>query len=126
MNSNAQDYDSISAFIREGESFTLLSHISPDGDTLGSALALTHLLDKLGKTVEIVCSNPVPKIYSYMPGSDRVKMPEDAVGYSSVISVDCADVALLRKGDPPFRAGGEDRFDRPPYHQSRLCGHQPR
>lgn len=93
MNSNAQDYDSISAFIREGESFTLLSHISPDGDTLGSALALTHLLDKLGKTVEIVCSNPVPKIYSYMPGSDRVKMPEDAVGYSSVISVDCADVA---------------------------------
>ncbi len=93
MNGNAHNFDQIIAFIREGESFTLLSHISPDGDTLGSALALMHLLDKLGKKAEIICSNPVPKIYSYMPGSSRVTMPETAVGYASVISVDCADVA---------------------------------
>ena len=91
MNSNERDIASIIRFIREGERFTLLSHISPDGDTLGSSIALMHLIKRLGKTCEIVCANPVPKIYCFMPGSECVVMPEDAQGYERVISVDCAD-----------------------------------
>lgn len=91
MNSNGPDHEPIIGFIRESESFTLLSHISPDGDTLGAALALFHLLKRMGKTAEIVCSNPVPKIYRFMPGSELVRLPEDAAGYPCVISVDCAD-----------------------------------
>lgn len=91
MNSSNKDFESVIRFISEGEEFTLLSHISPDGDTLGAALALMHLLKRLGKTVEAVCANPVPKIYSFMPGAGSVVMPEDAVGYERVISVDCAD-----------------------------------
>ena len=86
-----KDLGSLIAFIEEGESFTLLSHLSPDGDTLGSSLALAHLLEKLGKTAEIVCPNPVPKIYAFMPGSEKVLLPEDAAGYPRVIAVDCAD-----------------------------------
>ncbi|MBR4434880.1 MAG: bifunctional oligoribonuclease/PAP phosphatase NrnA [Clostridia bacterium] len=91
MNTSNKDIESVIRFISEGERFTLLSHISPDGDTLGSALALRLLLKRLGKTVEAVCANPVPKIYSFMPGADEVILPEDAKGYERVISVDCAD-----------------------------------
>lgn len=90
-NSNEPDYGPIIQFIGEGERFTLLSHLSPDGDTLGSSIALMHLLTRLGKTVEVVCPNPVPKIYAFMPGSERVIMPEDAKGYDRIIAVDCAD-----------------------------------
>ncbi|MBQ2191397.1 MAG: bifunctional oligoribonuclease/PAP phosphatase NrnA [Clostridia bacterium] len=91
MAGKAADLDSIISFIKEGERFTLLSHLSPDGDTLGSALALMHLLKRLGKTCEVVCPNPVPKIYAFLPGSEAVLLPEDAEGYDRVISVDCAD-----------------------------------
>ncbi|MBQ5488767.1 MAG: DHH family phosphoesterase, partial [Clostridia bacterium] len=91
MAGKAADLDSIISFIKEGERFTLLSHLSPDGDTLGSALALMHLLKRLGKTCEVICPNPVPKIYAFLPGSEAVLLPEDAGGYDRVISVDCAD-----------------------------------
>lgn len=92
MTEHDHEFNSIIKFIGEGERFTLLTHISPDGDTLGSALAVYALLKKLGKTVEVVCSNPVPKIYSFLPNSDKVLLPETAVGYENVISIDCADI----------------------------------
>ena len=85
------EFADVRKFISDGQSFTLLTHISPDGDTLGSALALKLLLNALGKTAEVVCSNPVPKIYGFLPESETVKMPEDAEGYCRVIAVDCAD-----------------------------------
>ena len=64
------EFADVRKFISDGQSFTLLTHISPDGDTLGSALALKLLLNALGKTAEVVCSNPVPKIYGFLPESE--------------------------------------------------------
>ena len=49
------EFADVRKFISDGQSFTLLTHISPDGDTLGSALALKLLLNALGKTAEVVC-----------------------------------------------------------------------
>ena len=92
MNEHDGDFEQLIAFIRRGTEFTLLSHISPDGDTLGSSLAMYGLLTRLGKKCEVVCSNPVPKIYSFLPNADKVVLPEDAVGYDFVISCDCADI----------------------------------
>ena len=40
MNEHDGEFEQLIAFIRQGTEFTLLSHISPDGDTLGSALAM--------------------------------------------------------------------------------------
>ena len=48
------EFADVRKFISDGQSFTLLTHISPDGDTLGSALALKLLLNALGKTAEVV------------------------------------------------------------------------
>ncbi len=92
MKEHDAEFNAIIDFIKREKAFTLLSHISPDGDTLGSALALYALLIRLGKTVEVVCANPVPKIYSFLPNAECVIMPEDAVGYENVISCDCADL----------------------------------
>ncbi|MBQ7060416.1 MAG: bifunctional oligoribonuclease/PAP phosphatase NrnA [Clostridia bacterium] len=107
MEAQRWDFGPVISFIREGERFTLLSHISPDGDTLGSALAIMHLLERLGKTVEAVCANPVPKIYAFMPGSEKVLLPEDAKGYERVISVDCADTPRFGRAIRFFAEAGE-------------------
>ena len=92
MNEHDAEFGSIIELINRETEFTLLSHVSPDGDTLGSALALYALLVKLGKKVELVCANPVPKIYSFLPNSEKVLLPEKAEGYRCVISCDCADL----------------------------------
>lgn len=97
MKEHDDEFNAIIDFIKKGKAFTVLSHISPDGDTLGSALALYILLIRLGKTAEVVCDNPVPKIYAFLPNSECVIMPENAVGYENVISCDCADIPRFGK-----------------------------
>ena len=44
----------------------ILTHQFPDGDTLGSGFALCLALRKLGKTVRVACSDPIPEKYEYM------------------------------------------------------------
>lgn len=87
--------ESLRAFIEERDGFTLIAHTSPDGDTLGSMLALLWLLKRLGKRAEAVCADPVPGLYAFLPMVDEVLLPENAAGYENVIAVDCADKARL-------------------------------
>lgn len=81
----------ILSFINDNRQITIVCHTSPDGDTLGSALALMHTLCSLGKEAEVVCSDPVPEVYSFMPGAGMVKTGGEGYGYAAVIAVDCAD-----------------------------------
>ena len=48
-------------------------HASPDGDALGSALAWKHSLALLGKEADILCADPVPAAYRFLPGSESIK-----------------------------------------------------
>lgn len=69
----------IAKIIRENKSFFITSHIRPDGDSIGSQLALKRILERLGKEVIIVNHDPVPKIYDFLPGSESIKqeLPEN-------------------------------------------------
>lgn len=49
------------------------THLNPDGDALGSALALAAYLDKLGKDVEVLCHHPAPRNLRFLPGVARVR-----------------------------------------------------
>ncbi len=53
---------------REEQVFLLATHISPDGDAIGSCLALAEALRLLGKTVVLYDKDPVPEHYRFMPG----------------------------------------------------------
>ncbi|HYQ48404.1 MAG TPA: bifunctional oligoribonuclease/PAP phosphatase NrnA [Thermodesulfovibrionales bacterium] len=59
--------DLIRAF-RDEEVFLLTTHIGPDGDAIGSCLALAEALKSLGKTVFVYDRDPVPECYRFMPG----------------------------------------------------------
>ena len=66
----------------------ILTHQFPDGDTLGSGFALCLALRKLGKTVRVACSDPIPEKYEYMTA--HIPMPDFEPAY--VCAVDVADV----------------------------------
>ncbi len=80
-------------FIRAHDDILLISHVSPDGDTLGSALALYAGMLQIGKRAQLVCQDPVPQIYRFLPNADQVQAPETVRPTDAVISVDCADLA---------------------------------
>lgn len=90
-------------FIRAHDDILLIAHVSPDGDTLGSCLALYASLLQLGKKAQIVCEDPVPQIYRFLPNSDQVLLPVKARQTEAVVSVDCADVARTGKSETLFR-----------------------
>lgn len=86
---------SIAAFIKENDDFTVVAHTTPDGDTLGASLALYGVLVRIGKRAAVVCEQPVPHTYAFLPGAEHVLLPEDARQTEHVIAVDCADRARM-------------------------------
>jgi len=64
--------DRIVAEIRANTSFLVTTHESPDGDAVGSSLALGTYLRKLGKDVTVYFSDPVPDLYAFLPQVDSV------------------------------------------------------
>ena len=62
----------ITAFKKE-QYFLLATHIGPDGDALGSCLALGEALASFGKTVFFFDRDPVPEYYRFMPGHDKFR-----------------------------------------------------
>ena len=60
------DWRGVRAFIDRHQSFLVTSHIFPDGDAVGSQLALAAALRTLGKKVLVVDEHPVPKIYEFL------------------------------------------------------------
>ena len=80
------------SFLKEHERFLLVAHVAPDGDTLGSCLALQGLLRQLGKQAQIICDDPMPHLYAFLPGAAEVLPGDMAVAAEALIAVDCADI----------------------------------
>ena len=71
--SNQRSIEALLELIAPRQTFLVTSHARPDGDALGSALGLMHLLDGMGKQVTVSFDDPIPAIYSWLPGVDRIQ-----------------------------------------------------
>lgn len=81
------------AFIRQHRRFLLLCHVSPDGDALGSSLALGLALEAAGREWTAACDTVCyPHKYAFLPGADRVHVgtPVTPEPDTALIFVDCA------------------------------------
>jgi phosphoesterase RecJ-like protein len=75
--------------------FLLTSHARPDGDSIGSQLAMAFALDALGKQVRIVNSDAAPDHYQDFPGMERIEISRRATGtgdVDAVIVMECSDL----------------------------------
>lgn len=79
------------AFLKKHNNYIILTHASPDGDTLGSAYALYYALNEIGKVACVLCPDIIPQKYGYFARkTDHVPREN-----STVIAVDVADKKLL-------------------------------
>ena len=79
-------------------------HIAPDGDTIGSTLALYAALRALGKRVQAVCQDRMPTVYGFLPNIREVLIPERAVKTENAIAIDCADADRMGRSRTLFEA----------------------
>ncbi len=74
--------------------FLLTSHARPDGDSIGSQLAMAFALDALGKEVRIVNADAAPDHYLDFPGMERIEIATEAAGHAdALIVMECSDLA---------------------------------
>ncbi len=78
-------------FLKKHNNYIILTHASPDGDTLGSAYALYYALNEIGKVAEVICPDIIPSKYDYFVRKTDHVSRENA----TVIAVDVADKRLL-------------------------------
>ncbi|MCD6505435.1 bifunctional oligoribonuclease/PAP phosphatase NrnA [Candidatus Poribacteria bacterium] len=71
----------IADLLRRGDRFLISTHVNPDGDALGSQLALYSLLRDMGKSVDAVNTDPVPRIYRFLPFSGIIQRHEKGRSY---------------------------------------------
>ena len=80
--------------IEKNHRFAITSHIRPDGDSLGSSLALCWILRSLKKDAEIIMCDNVPHAYSKLPGTEMVRVISDIDReYDAVFVIECSDVS---------------------------------
>lgn len=90
--------------LRQGQSFLVCSHARPDGDAVGSILAMGMLLRQMGKRVEMVTADGIPILYRGLPGAGAIRHALRVHGsYDAVILLEC---------DSPVRTGlrGLEKF----------------
>lgn len=68
----------------------IVSHVRPDGDAVGSMLALGLALQQSGKTVQMVLADGVPSNFRHLPGSSLIKHHSEGE-FDLVVVVDCSD-----------------------------------
>ncbi len=94
--------DHFTKWFERADKIVIVSHVSPDGDAIGSSLGLAHFLDSQDKTVNVIVPNAFPDFLRWMPGSkdillyDRYKeFADKLIAEADVIC--CLDFNALKR-----------------------------
>jgi bifunctional oligoribonuclease and PAP phosphatase NrnA len=103
---NGQERERLFSAIREARRICVFPHIDPDGDALGSALALRSLFTRMGKSAEIVLDGPPPERLNFLPGFDTIRSAADVrpCAESMALAVDVSAADRLGEALPLFQS----------------------
>ena len=88
--------------VKGAKSALIVSHVDPDGDSIGSMLALGMLLIKMRISVDYYSQDGVPRVYKFLPGAEKIENSV-ALGryYDILFAVDASDVSRLGEKNSP-------------------------
>lgn len=92
--------DDIKREIENANTILIETHETPDGDAIGSSLAMYLALKSIGKDVDVVIPTH-SRAYNFLPGADEIKTEGRSIKYDLGIALDCTDTKRL-KGYEPF------------------------
>lgn len=86
----ANPIEAILQVLRAGERFLVCSHSRPDGDAVGSILAMGMFLQQMGKRADLVTADRIPSIYRSLPQTDSIRTALRVHGpYDAAILLEC-------------------------------------
>ena len=93
----APEMQAILETVGAGERFLVCSHSRPDGDAIGSMLAMGMLLRQMGKRVDLVAADRIPAVYRGLPGAGEIRTAMRVHGpYDAVILLECDSLERTR------------------------------
>lgn len=90
------NFDEVISIINGNRDICIVSHINPDGDNIGSILALGLALRKMNKNIHIIKTDDIPADYLFLPGVDSIR-EYDEKSIDLLIVLDCSDIDRLGK-----------------------------
>src|SRR5688572_10456844 len=94
-------YDTATQLINDAKKIIIIQAENPDGDSLGSSLALEEILGDMGKDVTVYCPVEIPKYMRYILGWDRVVTTFDTSADLAIILDTSADVLITKVLETP-------------------------
>ena len=92
MNYDAPQWDEAVAALRDATEVGIACHVNPDGDAVGSLLAASLGLKKIGKKTHTSWGAKLPEplaTFSFLPGMDEVKLPSEMPETETFLALDC-------------------------------------
>jgi phosphoesterase RecJ-like protein len=89
-------FATIKKALKSARTALIVSHVDPDGDSIGSMICMGMILTELGINTDLYSQDGIPRIYRFLPGVEKVK--NEARGdlhYDLLISVDASDITRL-------------------------------
>lgn len=93
----------IKSRLQSAQRILLVSHIRPDGDAIGSTLALGLALLDSGKEVQMVLSDGLPASFKHLPGSEKIQTKAEGE-FDTIITLDCSDLKRVGSSLEGYRA----------------------
>ena len=93
--------DEILVEIKNAQTFVIMAHEAPDGDAIGSSLAMALVLKDMGKDVTVLMKD-FPENFSYLEGRDCIKEESDVDVYDMAIVLDCPNIRRLNAEYIPY------------------------
>ena len=84
-------FNKLKQLLEDKERFALVCHVDPDGDAVGSMIALGRSLEKRGKKVAYICKNPIPPVFHFLTNDAEVKSELSTEGYNAILLMDNGD-----------------------------------
>ena len=97
--------ETFDTLLSSGESFVITTHEDPDGDSIGSEMALYHHLRSCGKEVTVVNGDPTPDALRFLDPDDVIRVANDVEGpiaWDAVIVVDAAVISRFEDALKPL------------------------
>ncbi|MCI9063148.1 MAG: hypothetical protein HFJ17_00860 [Clostridia bacterium] len=93
--------DNILEEIKKSEKIVILTHETPDGDAIGSSLAMKFAINVLGKEADVIIPE-YSECFNFLPGIETIKKESSIERYDLAIALDCADIKILKGNEEYF------------------------
>ncbi|MFH1991164.1 MAG: bifunctional oligoribonuclease/PAP phosphatase NrnA [Pseudomonadota bacterium] len=90
--------DQIIRHLKNSRNVLVVSHTNPDGDAIGSLIAMGLALETLNKKTTLYNESPIPAVYRFLPSVDRVVRRLNNSSYDTAVILDCGNLQRVGEG----------------------------